>query len=94
MGSKELELKIGRLKGKNKTLLKEKRAAAKKMKSILFSKENLRLKYKAVKSENKDLRRKNKLLKAGKGERISRHKYNVIAVNLCVSIYLVLANKP
>jgi hypothetical protein len=89
MGSKELELKIGKLKGKNKALLKEKRASDKRMKYILFSKKTLRQKYKAVKSENKDLRRKNKLLKAGKGERILRHKYNVIAVNLCVSIYLL-----
>jgi hypothetical protein len=89
MGSKELELKIAKEKGKNKALLKERRATAKKMKFLLSSKEDLRRKYKAVKRENKDLRRKNRLLKAGQGEPISRHKYDVVTVNLCVSIYLL-----
>ncbi len=89
MGSKELEIKIIKLRQTNKSLLKENRESRKTINSLFNSRRDLRLKYKAVKSEIRGLKRKFKLLKEGQGEKISRHKYNVITVNLCVSIYLL-----
>lgn len=89
MGSKELELKIVKLKEINKALSKENRETRKKIKFLTISRRDIRQKYKTVKSESKYLKRKIKLLNAGKGETILRHKYDVITVNLCVSIYLL-----
>jgi hypothetical protein len=89
MGSEELELKVTKLKAKNKALLKENRLANKKIKYLISSRGDWQRKHKKCKNARKDLKRKIKFLQAGKGETIGRHKYDVITVNLCVSIYLL-----
>jgi hypothetical protein len=78
-----------REKKKNKALKKEIRDLRKINKYLISSKGELRKKYKSRVKENKYLKCRVKVLSSRQGEPILRHKYDVVTVNLCVSIYLL-----
>ena len=91
MGSKnkELELKVIHFKEKCKRELRINRQLRKKVGEMTSSRDYWRKKHGAIKKEVKGLKRKVALFSSGKRRPILRHKYDIVTVNLCVSIYLL-----
>jgi regulator of replication initiation timing len=87
---RNLEIKVELLSDKNTSLLFECRQLRKKLKTVTDSRATLRKKYGHRTEElKKKKRRKSSLFTYGGGEHISRHKYDVPTVKLCLSVYLL-----